>query len=269
MIKASKSAIKNAELIIFDLDGTLAASKSSMDAEMTDLFAKLLEKRKVAIISGGKFLQFKKQVIASLLAAKRAGAILNLKNLFLFPTVSNAFYKYDKGWKLIYANLLTKEQKQQIRMAFKKAFQETGYVHPAVIYGKVIEDRQTQMAFSALGQDIVAVLGEKEGIRQKEAWKDTKWREILMKATAKHLPKGFGAQAGGLTSIDVMRKGMDKGYGIKQIEKYLKVPRRKMLFVGDAIFPGGNDYPAAQAGAPYVSVHNTEDTKDIIRQILV
>ncbi len=268
MIKASKTAIRNAELVVFDLDGTLAPSKSAMDPEMTDLLVKLLEVRKVAIISGGKLGQFKKQVLVSLDTARKAGAKLNLKNLFLFPTVSNAFYRYERGWKLVYANFLTKEQKQQILAAFKTAFKETGYQHPEVVYGKIIEDRQTQITFSALGQEIVTVLGEKEGIRQKEAWRDTPWRGILIQAMTKYLPKGFEAQSGGLTSIDVMRKGMDKAYGIKQIEKHLKVPRRKMLFVGDAIFPGGNDYPAAQAGAPYVKVRGLEDTKNVVRMIV-
>jgi hypothetical protein len=40
-------------LIIFDLDGTLAESKSSLDGEMAALLGRLLEVVKVAIISGG------------------------------------------------------------------------------------------------------------------------------------------------------------------------------------------------------------------------
>ena len=40
-------------LIVFDLDGTLAESKSSLDSEMTELLHKLLDIVKVAVISGG------------------------------------------------------------------------------------------------------------------------------------------------------------------------------------------------------------------------
>ena len=39
-------------LIVFDLDGTLAPSKSSLDAEMAALLNKLLGFIKVAVISG-------------------------------------------------------------------------------------------------------------------------------------------------------------------------------------------------------------------------
>ena len=42
------------KLIVFDLDGTLAESKSSLDGEMAVLLRDLLGIVKVAIISGGR-----------------------------------------------------------------------------------------------------------------------------------------------------------------------------------------------------------------------
>jgi len=54
------------KLIVFDLDGTLAASKSSLDSEMASLLRDLLGVAKVAIISGGAWLQFQKQVLSNL-----------------------------------------------------------------------------------------------------------------------------------------------------------------------------------------------------------
>jgi len=41
------------KLIVFDLDGTLAESKSPLDAEMSGLLHDLLGIVKVAVISGG------------------------------------------------------------------------------------------------------------------------------------------------------------------------------------------------------------------------
>ena len=41
-------------LVVFDLDGTLAQSKSSLDAEMAALLNQLLGLIKVAVISGGE-----------------------------------------------------------------------------------------------------------------------------------------------------------------------------------------------------------------------
>jgi len=54
------------DLVIFDLDGTLAPSKSSLDEEMAGLLGRLVAIVKVAIISGGALAQFEKQVLAFL-----------------------------------------------------------------------------------------------------------------------------------------------------------------------------------------------------------
>ena len=53
-------------LIVFDLDGTLAPSKSAIDAETSDLLVKLLAVVDVAIISGAALHQFQEQVLAHL-----------------------------------------------------------------------------------------------------------------------------------------------------------------------------------------------------------
>ena len=71
-----------------------------------------------------------------------------------------------------------------------------------------------------------------------------------------------------MTSIDITKKGIDKAYGISQIEHKLKIPRRKILFVGDDIFPGSNDYAAVKTGVDYVKVKGAEETKKVSKFIL-
>lgn len=253
------------DLIVFDLDGTLAESKSSMDGVMADLMRQLLNQMKVAVISGGKYLQFEKQILERL-----KGEYARFENLFLFPTTSNSFYKYDvkkNAWKRVYAHFLLAAQKKKIIAALHKTFEEVGYVHPKKIYGALIEDRETQLTFSALGQDVVDALGTK-GIRLKEEWAATDPRPRMLKVLAKYLPKGLEARSGGLTSIDIVQKGIDKAYGIRQIEKYVKVPRKQMLFIGDRIFPGGNDYAVVKTGVEYLQIEGPEETKKAIRFLL-
>jgi phosphomannomutase len=191
-----------------------------------------------------------------------------LKNLFLFPTTSNAFYRYHTSWKKVYAIILSAREKKAIRKAFKEVFKEVHYVPPKKVYGVVLEDRVTQMSFSPLGQDVAAVLGKK-GIKLKEEWKrkNNKLRFKMAKMLGKKLPR-LEVHVGGLTTIDVTRAGGDKGYGVYQIEKKLHVPIRKMLFVGDALYPGGNDYAAKRTGVKCVAVRGPEDTKRIIKKIL-
>jgi len=71
-------------------------------------------------------------------------------------------------------------------------------------------------------------------------------------------------RAAGFTTIDVTKKGIDKAYGIRQIQKHLKIPISKMFFIGDAIFPGGNDYAVVRTGVDYMPVKNPEEAKKII-----
>ena len=263
-MKKLSSELRKKELVVFDLDGTLAPSKAVMDNEMSGLMARLLSKKKVAVISGGKYEQFKLQLLDALHASKEL-----FKNLFLFPTTSTSFYRYNKSWKNVYTLKLSMRERADIKKAFEEVFQAVGYVHPKKTYGPVIEDRGTQVTFSALGQEIVAALGKEEGVRRKEEWKRryTPMKLKMAKLLAKRLPN-LEVHAAGYTSIDITRKGIDKAYGVRQIEKHLHVPIKKMVFVGDALFPGGNDYAAKRTGVQCVPVANPEETKQFIRFLI-
>ena len=80
------------------------------------------------------------------------------------------------------------------------------------------------------------------------------------------IPK-FSIQLGGATSIDVTRPGIDKAYGVRKLHETLGIAIADMIFVGDAIFPGGNDYPAKQAGAESIRVRDPHETKRVIEAI--
>lgn len=259
----NSSKIKSKDLIVFDLDGTLAPTKSPMDKEMSKLLGQLLSVKKVAVIGGGKYGIFKTQFLQQLKCSKSL-----FKNLFLFPTTATSFYKYYNGWQKVYALELSQLEKAKIKQAFSQVFREIGYQPPKKLYGKVIEDRGTQVTFSALGQDVVEVLG-KRGIYLKEKWTrdntDTKMK--IARLLAKKLPN-LEVRAAGYTSIDVTKKGIDKSYGLRQIEKYLHVKIKNMLFVGDAIFPGGNDYAVVKTGVDYMQVSGPEQAKKIIRYLI-
>ena len=258
-----KKSYKDKELVIFDLDGTLTETKGYMKKDMAALLAKLLEKKKVAVIGGGKYSLFKTQFVSHF---KYPGEVL--RNLFLFPTTSTAFYRYKGGWKQVYRLELSKHDRERIKKAFKEVFKAAGYSHPAKVYGKVIEDRGTQVTFSALGQDVVAVLGEKKGVKLKDEWKrkNTPLKLKMAKMMQKMLPD-LEVHSAGYTSIDVTQKGIDKAYGVKQIEKHLHIPVKKMIFVGDALYPGGNDYAARKTGIDCVQVSGPDETMEFIRFI--
>ncbi len=41
-----------------------------------------------------------------------------------------------------------------------------------------------------------------------------------------------------------------------------------MIFIGDALFPGGNDYPAEKAGVVSIPVKNPDETKRVTETII-
>jgi HAD superfamily hydrolase (TIGR01484 family) len=144
--------------------------------------------------------------------------------------------------------------------AFADTFARTGYSHPKKIWGKIIENRGTQITFSALGQ--------KAPVAAKEKWHaNHEVRPQLMKIMKKMLPK-FEVRSGGLTSIDVTQKGIDKAYGVRQIKKVLNIPIRDMVFIGDALHPGGNDYAARKTGIECIMTSGPDETRKIIEKII-
>jgi len=240
-------------LIIFDLDGTLAESKSSVDAEMATLLSALLGVVKVAVISGGAWPQFQQQVLAEF----PRDALLN--RLSILPTCGTKFYQHDPEWRLLYSEDFSAEEKGKIIHALNQAITTSAF--PAhETWGETIEDRGSQITFSALGQQ--APLAEKKKWDPDFA-KRKKMKELLDQA----IPE-FSVRLGGATSVDVTKHGIDKAYGIRKLRDTLGIAIDEMIFVGDALFPGGNDYPAKEAGALSIQVRDAHETKRVIETIL-
>jgi phosphomannomutase len=256
--------ISSKQLMVFDLDGTLAESKSSMDQEMSGLLTDLLQKKNVAVIGGGSWTMFQKQLLAGLTCPSEL-----LSRLYLFPNTSTRFYRWqDNTWTEVYSQLMSPAEKDKIFTAFAKMFTDIGYTHPAKIYGELIEDRGTQISFSIYGQDIVEALGP-EGVRIKKEWlAKNEPLKLKMRDVLQELLPEFEVRAAGLTTIDVTHKGIDKAYGIRQIEKLLNIPIADMVFVGDALFKGGNDYPAISAGVECFAISGPDETKSLIKSWL-
>jgi phosphomannomutase len=240
-------------LIIFDLDGTLAESKAPIDSEMATLLDRLLAIVKVAVISGGAWEQFEKQLLSHLTDDGW------LKNLSLLPTCGTKFYRRNREWEKLYSEDLSSEEKEKIIAALNHALDVSG-LRSKTIWGDLIEDRESQITLSALGQ--------KAPLAEKNAWdKDFAKRNKIKKILEPLIPE-FSIRLGGSTSIDVTKPGIDKGYGIRKLRETLGIAIEEMLFVGDALFPGGNDYPAKQAGVVSIEVRDPHETKRVIESII-
>ena len=251
---ATQPLAKERDLFVFDMDGTLARSKTPMDKEMDGLLCALLEDRQGAGVGGGWLPVFQWQILDELSASPEA-----LSRLHLMPTSSAKYLRFEEGaWKEVYALELSQEERAHILQAFAAAFKQVGYMHPEKLYGDVIEDRGTQITFSALGQEAP--------IELKDAWKDSPLdrRREIVQAMQPMLPE-FEIKIPGKTSIDITRKGVDKGYGVEQLHERLGIPIDRMIFVGDALYEGGNDEPVKRTGICAIAIKDVEETKALIR----
>lgn len=247
-----------AKIIVFDLDQTLAESKMPLDSEMASLFGDLLKHKKAAIISGALFSQFEKQVLGHLKCTEE-----QLRNLYILPTNAASMYAYENGWVQKYTHELSADAKQRIFAAFDEALAETGFVKPETIHGKLVEDRGAQITFSAFGSEAP--------FEVKKGWDtDHAKRKAIIAVLEREIPE-FSISAGGESSIDITEKGIDKAFGLKKLMEYLGLKPQDILYVGDAIFPGGNDYSVVGLDIPYVSVKEEKvaGTKKLIQEFLL
>jgi len=241
------------KLIVFDLDGTLAQSKSSISDDMSTLLSSLLSVSKVAIISGGDWPQFEKQLLSKLPHDKY------LKNLSLLPTSGTKYYEYKSGWEKRYSEDFTEQEKKKIISSLKNAVDESGFKAKDV-WGEPIEDRGSQITFSALGQQAP--------LEEKKKWDpDFEKRKKIKEILEPSLPE-FSIGLGGTTSIDITKPGIDKAYAMRKLRDILSIKIEEMIFIGDALFDGGNDFPVIETGVATLQVKGPDETKLVIEAII-
>lgn len=245
------------KLIAFDLDDTLAVTKSPIEDRMSAALANLLDHFEVCVISGGKFDQFKKQVVDRLTASPA-----QLERLHLMPTCGTRYYHFDTPsgeWQKVYSEDLSDEQKKRIVAVLEKSAKELGYWEEKP-HGEIIEDRGSQITFSALGQEAPA--------EKKYAWDpDGKKKHAIRDLAAPELPD-LEVRVGGTTSIDVTIVGIDKAYGMKKLMEQLEIGKEDILFIGDRLEEGGNDYPVKAMGIDCLNVGDWKDTALVLEGVL-
>ena len=103
---------------------------------------------------------------------------------------------------------------------------------------------------------------------EKKKWDSDFTKRKKIKAILDPLIPGFSVRMGGATSIYVTKPGIDKAYGVRKLRDVLGISLKEMIFVGDALFPGGNDYPAEEAGVVSIPVRGPHETKRVIEAII-
>ena len=249
------------KVLAFDVDQTLNIAKTPIPPEIADLLTQCLDHFEICPISGQKYDQFLFQIVDQLKDATPE----QLEHLHLFVAQGTQYYRYDaskKDWDQVYSYPLTDEQVAEITEAIETAAKELGYWEEDKLAegDEIIENRLSQVTFSALGQ--------KAGTEAKYAWDpDCKKREAIVKR-AKELAPAYDYEIGGTTSINAITPGMNKVFGMTHLMEELKVEKEDILYFGDMTAPGGNDYPVVKMGIDTITVRSHEDTAYALRGIL-
>ena len=243
-------------LVAFDLDDTLAPSKSAIDPRIGEQLLRLAERVEVAIISGGQLQQFRSQVVERL---PEADADL-LAHVHLMPTCGTQYDRLTaEGIETVYALSLTDDEKQRALAAVEEEAKRLG-LWAEQTWGPILEDRGSQITFSALGQSAP--------LDAKTAWDPTgEKKNTLRDAVAARIPD-LEVRSGGSTSVDITHRGIDKAYGMRKLAEQTGIPLDDMLFVGDRLDEHGNDYPVLAMGVTCHAVEGWEDTAAYLDELI-
>lgn len=259
------------QVLAFDIDQTLNIAKTPIPLEIADLLVRCLKFFQICPISGQKFEQFLIQIVEPLTAAGVTAG--QLRNLHLFvaqgtqyyrlkPSVSDSALAKPDSWEQVYNYPLPEADVVKITTILEKAARDLGYWEEDQLApgDEIIENRLSQVTFSALGQQA--------GTEVKYAWDpDCKKRQAIVAKCQVELPD-FLFEIGGTTSINVAAPGMNKEFGMKHLLEELNVDKNAVLYFGDMTAPGGNDYPVVQMGIDTITVRSHEDTGYALRGIL-
>ncbi len=246
--------MKCPKVTFFDLDDTLAESFKPPSRAMLERFDTLLGKMPLAILTAAGFPRINQDFLVPLANTNK------LTQLYIFPDSSARCYLYVNGvWEPEYSLMLSDEDRVKIKAAIQKVAMEQHF-DGILAYKPQIIDREAQIAYAFLGLDAPDDL--------KRTWDPTfEKRAAMQQALLKIIPE-YDILIGGRSTIDITTKGVNKSYGVNWLSHRLHTPPQDMLFVGDALYEGGNDFVVIPTGIKTRPVTGPSETLGVIDEIL-
>lgn len=234
-------------LVACDIDGTVTASKQPITTDMADTLVHLSHYVDVCLISGASFEQIRHQVLDHLVICPH-----HAKRFHLMPTCGTSYYVYrDNTWRRVYDQPLSPQQVARAITAVEQVARQMQVWHTDT-WGPAIDNRGTQITYSALGQDAP--------LDAKKSWDPTGAKRDRLAAAVGHRLPDMEVRRGGSTSIDITQRGVDKAYGINKLIEVTSVDPDRIVFFGDSLMVGGNDYPVTTTGVQTVAVRDWHQT---------
>ncbi len=243
--------------VLFDLDDTLAPSFESPSAEMVGKLLQVLECLPMAIITGRDFPWMARDFLPQIARSPR------IDRFFVFPEGAAQclqYQKQDSDWKELYSEKLSDEERQKISVAIAESVRETGILEGLPRFGEQLVQKKAMVAFAALGMQVPPDL--------KYSWDPGNVKRAKLRdAIAARLPE-YDVMMGGATSTDVTKKGVNKSYGARWLAERLSLSPSDMVYVGDALYAGGNDYVVIPTGIQVRSTSGPAETLKIVDELL-
>ena len=240
---------------LFDLDDTLAESFHPPAPETLEGLKRLLDLMPVAIVTGAGFARMEAQFLPALAASPHAD------RLYIFPGSSAQGYAYSDGlWKRLYSVGFTEEDQRRITRTIQEVVDDMPALKAVPHYGQQLFEREEQIAYTPVGIDASADTKKNwdpQGSKRTRLWNVLKEK----------LPE-FEILMGGQTTIDITPKGIDKSHGVTWLSAHLHIPPEEMLYVGDALYEGGNDAVVIPTGIETRSVEGPADTLRVMQEII-
>lgn len=236
------------KIIIADVDETICESCQVISEKMAGQINKMAAKGyHFAFISGTKVEDLQKMI-----SSKVSG------EHHLLGNTGTKCVKMELGNScLLYNHSLSEGEKKEIYRAFDKLIAQFN-IQTMTTKEDQVQDRDSQITLSAIGRHAPLELKK---VYDPDGEKRKVWVEFLKG----HLDMSrYEINIGGTTSLDVTQKGLDKEWGILEFLRFNGFNREDVLFLGDKLYPGGNDYPAAKV-VDCLAVRNPEDALEKLR----
>jgi len=209
-------------IFMFDIDGTLTPPRQPMTEEMVEMFTGFCQRNRVILVTGSDMSKVVEQVPEE------------IRNLVegIYTCSGNA---YTVGDKIIYENEFKPEERLIELLNDWKT-----YSHYPVKTGRHIEYRNGMLNYSTVGRNCT-----QEQREDYEAWDTENGERKILRERILHMFPSLDCAIGGQISIDIYPQGLDKSQSYHKVKG--ENPDHAIIFCGDRLMPGGNDYPFFKA----------------------
>jgi len=225
-------------IMAFDVDGTLTPSRASMDADFHAWWISNMSLRRYILVTGSDYVKTLEQVGEKvLLLAER-----------VFCCAGNSVWRHGKE---VHRN------QWQPEPALRKTLDwlEGTSAYPERC-GNHIEERPGMINFSTIGRNC-----SREQRANYHAWDQQHGERCNIAAKITHMFPELSCQIGGEISVDIYPRGNDKS----QVRRWY--PDEEMVFFGDGMLPGQNDWALAEVLTPPSRCYAVQSWTDTYRYL--